>query len=477
MTAFLAIVKLTIRSAVRSHIFRLLLVLLLLSIFLLPFTLLGDGTPKGEVQIFLQYCLGFVGFILCLSSVWLACSEVSSDVETAQIHMIAVKPVRRAVVLLGKYTGVVLIHLALLLVAAVAVYAFLSFRLASAEMSDGDRLMLDEQVLTARAVYSPVRPDFNALAQQELDRRIALAREHGQDTLRFQDDQMRQEAFLEIRKELIATYGLVSKDESIYWQFEGLPKDLTDDDIVFLRYTIYVNRYYTQDQNSVRGHWIFGANYTRPDDNGEETVVTDLMALPEDDFLTAAQNETAVPIRNSYFVYDGKAEVGFLNKDTHTSELNFEEGRGPFLLIRETGFFSNYCRAILVLAIGILSVTLLASAVAACMSLPISIFFSAAYMLTGGLANYLVTSIPDVVDFQAEYTGTFGYQFGDLMLNLIVPLQDFFVTGHLANGELISFPFIGMLFAKDFVLRMLPVFLLGAWIYTRRELALASKRG
>ena len=74
MTAFLAIVKLTIRSAVRSHIFRLLLILLLLSIFLLPFTLLGDGTPKGEVQIFLQYCLGFVGFILCLSSVWLACS-------------------------------------------------------------------------------------------------------------------------------------------------------------------------------------------------------------------------------------------------------------------------------------------------------------------------------------------------------------------------------------------------------------------
>ncbi|MBR2963272.1 MAG: hypothetical protein IKC53_03595 [Lentisphaeria bacterium] len=477
MTAFLAIVKLTIRSAVRSHIFRLLLILLLLSIFLLPFTLLGDGTPKGEVQIFLQYCLGFVGFILCLSSVWLACSEVSSDVETAQIHMIAVKPVRRAVVLVGKYTGVVLIHLALLLIAAVAVYAFLSFRLASAEMSDVDRMMLNEQVLTARALYKPVRPDFNALAQAELDHRIAQAKEHGQDTFRVQDDQMRQQAFLEIRKELIATYGLVARDESVYWTFEGLPKNLTDDDVLFLRYTIYVNRYYTQDQNSVRGHWVFGVNYTRPDDNGGETVVTDLMALPEDDFLTAAQNEMVVPIRNSYFVYDGTAQVGFLNKDTKTSELNFEEGRGPFLLIREAGFFSNYCRAILVLAIGILSVTLLASAVAACMSLPIAIFFSAAYMLTGGLANYMVTSIPDSIDFQAEYTGSFGYKFGELMLNLIVPLQDFFVTGYLANGELIDFPFIGMLFAKDFVLRMLPVFLFGAWIYTRRELALVSKRG
>ena len=477
MTAFLAIVKLTCRSAVRSHIFRLLLILLLLSIFLLPFTLLGDGTPKGEVQIFLQYCLGFAGFILCLSSVWLACSEVSSDIETAQIHMIAVKPVHRAVVLLGKYTGVVAIHIALLLIAAVAVYVFLSFRISSSGLSEQDRQMLDEQVLTARAVYRPVRPDFSDMAQRELERRIAAAKDRGQDVSQYQDAQIRQEAYSEIRHELVATYGLISEDESMFWQFEGLPRNLGDDDAVFLRYTIYVNRYFVQDQNSVRGQWLFAATYTRPDDVGGETVVSDWVAMPEDSYLTAAQNELAVPMRNSYFIYDGKAGVGFINRNTATGDLNFEEGKGPFLLIRETGFFSNYCRAILVLSIGILSVSLLASAVAACMSLPIAIFFSAAYMLVGGLANYLVSSVPDSVDYQAEYFETFGYRFGDLMLNLIVPLQDFFVTGHLANGELVSFPFIGMLFAKDFVMRMLPVFLLGAWIYTRRELALVAKRG
>lgn len=477
MTAFLAIVKLTCRSAVRSHIFRLLLLLLLLSIFLLPFTLMSDGTPKGDVQIFLQYCLGFAGFILCLSSVWLACSEVSSDVETAQIHMIVVKPVHRAVILLGKYTGVVLIHLFLLLIAAVSVYVFLLFRLASSDISEEDRQMLNDQVLTARAIYSPVRPDFNAITQQELDRRMAAARERGQEVTQPQNDQERQAVFMEMRRELIATYGLIGEDESLFWQFEGLPKDLTEDDAVFLRYTIYVNRYYTQDQNSVRGHWIFAANYKRSDDTEGDMVVSDLVALPEDEYLSATQNELLVPVLNSYFIYDGKAQVGFLNKDTRSSELNFEEGKGPFLLIREAGFLSNYCRAILVLAVGILSVTLLASAVAACMSLPIAVFFSAAYMLVGGLASYTVSSIPDALDFQGEYTGTFGYRFGDLLLNLIVPLQDFFVTGHLANGELVSLPFIGTLFLKDFVLRMLPVFLLGTWIYTRRELALVSKRG
>ena len=78
----------------------------------------------------------------------------------------------------------------------------------------------------------------------------------------------------------------------------------------------------------------------------------------------------------------------------------------------------------------------------------------AVYMLTGGLANYMVTSIPDAIDYQAEYTGTFGYRFGDLLLNLIVPLQDFFVTGHLANGELIGFPFISCGMFMNEIVRM-----------------------
>ena len=477
MTAYLAIVKLTCRSAIRSHIFRLLLILLLLSIFLLPQTLIGDGTPKGDVQLFLQYCLGFAGFILCVSSVWLACSEVSSDVETAQLHMIAVKPVRRVVVLLGKYTGVVLIHLALLLISAVVIYVFLSVRLNSSRFTDEERALLNEQVLTARAVYAPERPDFNALAQQELDRRIAAARERGQSVEQYQDDQRMREEFFEIRRELIATRGLVEEDDTVFWEYSGLPNDLDDDDVVFVRYTVYVNRYYTQNQNTIRGQWIFGVNYARPDDDGGETVVSDLAILPEEDVLTANRNEMPVPIRPTFFIYDGKAQLGFLNKDTATSELNFEEGKGPFLLIRETGFFSNYCRSILVLSLGIVSVTLLAASVAACLSLPIAIFFTAAYMLTGGLANYLVNSIPDTIDYQPEYTEAFGYQFGKLMLNLIVPLQDFFVSGRLASGELVSFGFIGGLFAMDVIVRTVPVFLIGAWIYTRRELALASKRG
>ena len=52
-------------------------------------------------------------------------------------------------------------------------------------------------------------------------------------------------------------------------------------------------------------------NYTRPDDDGGETVVSDLAALPEDDVLTSTRNEMPVPIRTSFFIRDGRAELGF----------------------------------------------------------------------------------------------------------------------------------------------------------------------
>ena len=492
MTAFLAIVKLTFRSAIRSHIFRLLLFLLLLSIFLLPFTLLSDGTPKGEVQIFLQYCLGFAGTILCLSSVWLACSEVCGDVESAHLHMIVVKPVRRSVVLLGKYAGVALIHLVLLLIAAVAIYISLMIRLSYSDMSPEDRKILDEQVLTARSIYLPTHPDidFKKEAQKELDHRIAQAKEHGQDIQTvyknshgidntIPDDQILEAVYREILDEMIKTNGLIEAGEYLDWEFKGLPKRLDANDRVYLRYTVYVNRYYTQSQTLIRGIWRFRENNRSNDKSiSAERWIPDENLMPvEADILTAAQNEMQIPVSPDKFVRDGEAVVRFENWDTNTSEVNFEEGKGPFLLIREAGFFSNYCRAVLVLAIGIVSITLLASAIGACLSLPIALFLSASYLLAGSLASYTVTSIPDELNYQAEYTGTFGYRFGDLLLTVIVPIQDFFVTDSLANGELVGFQFIGLLFAKDFLLRTFPVFLLGAWLYTRRELALEAKRG
>ena len=122
MIAFSAIVKLTCRSVIRSHVFQVLLGILLLTIISLPLTLQGDGTPLAYIQVSLRYCLGAVSFILSISTIWLSCFAMGTDIEKYQIHMIITKPVSRPLIWLAKCTGILLIHTILLLISVVLVY-------------------------------------------------------------------------------------------------------------------------------------------------------------------------------------------------------------------------------------------------------------------------------------------------------------------------------------------------------------------
>ncbi len=164
----------------RSNVFRLLLFLLVLSVILVPNTIKSDGSPEGFIQLILQYSLGFVSFILSVSAVWISCSEVCSDVETGQLHMIAVKPVSRITVLVGKFCGVLVIHGVLLLVAVVVVYGFVMLQYSRQNFTEDQKAQLNTEVFAGRRVYRPVQPDITEEVEKELQRRIENARINGQ---------------------------------------------------------------------------------------------------------------------------------------------------------------------------------------------------------------------------------------------------------------------------------------------------------
>ena len=125
MTAFFAIVKLTCKSVVRSHIFQILLGVLLFTIVVLPMTVVGDGTARAHIQVSLQYCLGSVSFLLSISTIWLGCFIMGTDVESYQLHMVITKPVSRIKVWLGKCVGIIIVHTILLLISTGLVYVLI----------------------------------------------------------------------------------------------------------------------------------------------------------------------------------------------------------------------------------------------------------------------------------------------------------------------------------------------------------------
>ncbi|MBR7156266.1 MAG: hypothetical protein IKD22_05480, partial [Lentisphaeria bacterium] len=63
MRAFNAIVGLTLRNAIRSHVFQLLLALLIFAVCVIP-TSIGGGSPQDFIRVSLFYSIGAITLIL-----------------------------------------------------------------------------------------------------------------------------------------------------------------------------------------------------------------------------------------------------------------------------------------------------------------------------------------------------------------------------------------------------------------------------
>src|SRR5438552_16573466 len=150
MQRILAIATLTWKAAFRFRLFWVLAVLLLGSVVVLPLLLKDDGTARGFTQILLTYALSVITTLLGFSTLWLACGTLARDIEDCQMQMVAVKPIARWQIWLGKWLGILLLDATLLAVAGVSVYGLLQWR--AQRLPGGERAILRNEILVARAL-------------------------------------------------------------------------------------------------------------------------------------------------------------------------------------------------------------------------------------------------------------------------------------------------------------------------------------
>ena len=150
MQRLFAIATLTWKAAFRFRLFWVLAGLLLLSVVVLPLLLKDDGTARGFTQILLTYTLSLITTLLGFSTLWLACGTMARDIEDCQMQMVAVKPIARWQIWLGKWLGLMLLNAALLAVAGASVYALLQWR--------AKKLPTDQQSILRTKSSLPARP-------------------------------------------------------------------------------------------------------------------------------------------------------------------------------------------------------------------------------------------------------------------------------------------------------------------------------
>src|SRR6185436_10633002 len=128
MQRLLAITWLTWKAALRFRLFWVIAVLLIGSVIILPLVIKDDGTARGFTQILLTYTLSVVTALLGLCTLWLSCGTLARDIEENQMQMLAVKPVARWQIWLGKWLGLVTLNAVLLAVAGACIFTLLLWR-------------------------------------------------------------------------------------------------------------------------------------------------------------------------------------------------------------------------------------------------------------------------------------------------------------------------------------------------------------
>ena len=467
MKAFWAIIKITFKSAIRSHIFQLLLFILALCVVFIPTTISGDGTAHGFIQISLKYSMAAVAFVLSLSSIWLSCQLLSRDVENYELHMVVSKPTSRITVWLAKWTGICVIHLTLLFVAAAVVYFSVIWQYNRRNFNDFEKKRIDNEVLVGRRVFMPKLPDVDKLAKELLKKQQARAAELGLD---FDAKKEFRACKIKVR----ASFAEVLPGQLRTWQYTNLPVDETRP--LYVSYRFYVNKVDSSKQRLTHGMWGYGQpRFIETKSEAGKAAKKkftgfDLLMDPSKrQFMSGVFNEITLP--PGIISPDGEVRINFVNTDRKKAPFFTQTADGPKLLLKVSSFGENYFRAVAVLSLQLIILAGLGCAAAAVLSMPTAVFVVISYLMFGSVATYMVDT---------TYFGGAGdhiaYWVGRILLLAVIPMQKFEVTNYVANGELIELTLMAKLFLQYFVLRALPFFVLGMWLYKRRELGLVIRK-
>src|SRR5262245_29073431 len=157
MQRVLAIAALTWKAAFRFRLFLVVAVLLLASVVALPLLIKDDGTARGFTQILLTYTLATISALLGISTLWLACGTLARDIEECQMQVVAVKPIARWQIWLGKWSGLMSLNAALLALSGGSVFALLQWR--ATRLPPEQQEVLRREVLVARGSAKPEKLD------------------------------------------------------------------------------------------------------------------------------------------------------------------------------------------------------------------------------------------------------------------------------------------------------------------------------
>ena len=453
-----AIAKLTLKAAFRYRLVQILVVLLLGAVIGLPLVIKHDGTARGFTQILLTYTLGTIVTLLGFATLWLACGTLARDVEECQIQMVAVKPVARWEIWVGKWTGIMLLNLFLLGVSGAAVYFLMQWRARQLPAEAQERLR--NEVLVARG---SLKPEVDAAA---IDRRVEeLLQERLKDSnvAGMDRDFVRKQ----IRERLKAGSQIAPPGARQRWAIDaGLFKERVRDKPLQLRIKFFAAK--PAASGTYVGAWEIGPP------NGRRYAL--------EQASLAAETFHEFPVPPNLLDENGVLVIDFLNYND--TALLFPLAEGLEVLFPESGFGINFIRGLGIISCWLALLAAIGLGAASFLSFPVAAFVSLGILVVGlssgtirqvveegGIAaiNHETGRIdnPTIVDMIAlpVFKG---------LLRIINLVHGFSPIDSLSTGRSVSWGELGLALAQIVILMGGSFAAVGIISFTRRELATAQ---
>lgn len=458
MRNILAIARLTFWEGIRMKIVLVFLIVLVFIMLRLPFTLRGDETLAGRLQTFLEYSLGAVSVLLGIACVFLSCATLSNEIKNNVIHLVVTKPVSRLQILAGKWLGINLLMILLLVLCGAAVYGFARFIKSSPAAFQRDEINVRDVVWRARVAATPTPP-----AELEVQARewVRSQVKQGQNFARGEEYAVRERT-----RHLENAWRTLPPNYGRVYEFENLIAPRRADEAMQVRYRVRGIPLPVNEQVAL--------NFTFADPDTSQQLGGWHQARERSGDLHQFL------VRGQAVIKEGRAAIAVANPLPQTGKtvVHFEGDDWLQILYNIGTFEENYVKTLLIIAARLAFLSALGLLFSVFVSFPVAClgtFF--AYGLSLGMPFWL-EAIGANLEFRTADIDPYG-RFGPAIRLLLVPLMKFLLpnfavydgTTHLIAGEYISMALLLKSLGHTIIYGALLLFLPGWLMFRSREIA------
>ncbi len=457
MQRLLAIIWLTWKAALRFRLFIVIAALLLVTVVGLPMLIKDDGTARGFTQILITYTLGTITALLGLSTLWLSCGILARDIEECQMQMVAVKPIYRWQIWLGKWIGIMTLNAALLALSGVCVYGLLQWR--ATRLPADEQKILREEVLVSRGSARP--PNLDKKIAEEADKVLA-ERIAKNPAIKANLEEVRRQIYEGIKAE----YQILPPGYSMKYEV-----DLGSRAAQLRKEPMRLRIKFNAADQSLNGTyqmlWRIG--------------VPRKTELQHDEMRSLAPETFHEVEIKPYFDDKGLLTITLANPNPTALLVPLEDG--VEILYHEGGFAGNFIRGLGIIFCWMGLFAALGLASASFLSFPVAAFLSLAMLAMALSTSTLNSAVAQgtIMGFDEE-TSKQGHSPLDpviipvfrAVLDVVNLAKDFSPIDSLSTGRMITWGTLGLAFSQIILLLggILAVF--GMTVFSRRELATAQ---